>query len=363
MKNDEQYMLRAIEVGEQARRHSSPNPWVGCVLVKNDHIIAEGFTQPPGHAHAEIMALGKAKGEANGSIAYVTLEPCAHFGRTPPCTAALIKAKVKRVVIATEDPDPLVQGRGIAELRRAGVDVTCGVCSEAARLSLRSYLHHRKTGKAYCLIKMAVSIDGRVAAKDKTSQWISSEEARVDAHTLRAKSQAIMIGSGTALADNPALTVRNIPLVVPPPLRVLCDRKGIVPGKGPLFDQTLAPTLVITSNKCLASRQLEWAECGAQILFFDEAASFEKILSHLGAKGIIQVLVEGGPSLQSELIRQRVCQEVVVYTGALILGDEGISAFRELGVSTISEGLRLSLHTTKSLGSTIRSDYFITSET
>lgn len=360
MNTDELYMRSALKVGEKARIISPPNPWVGCVLVQNGLIIAEGHTQAPGQAHAEVMALRAAGETACGATAYVTLEPCAHYGKTPPCTNALIEAKVKRVVVALEDPDEKVSGRGVALLREAGIEVTVGVCARDAEISLRPYLHHRKTGKAYCLLKTAVSIDGRVAAKDGSSKWISSTEARLDAHFLRSTSQAVMVGSGTALADNPALTVRGVPVPLRQPLRILLDRKGVVPAKGNLFDASLGPTLVITGPACPISRKDEWQASGAKVFQLEAGMAFESILSYLGSQGIIQLMVEGGPTLHSALLREKVCQELVIYTGEVILGASGLPAFNDLAITTIEEALHLSLINTKKLGHSIRNNYFVT---
>lgn len=360
MNADETFMQLAIEEGERARLLSPPNPWVGCVLVKNNQVIGKGHTQPPGLAHAEVAALEEAGGNAQGATAYVTLEPCSHFGRTPPCSKALIAAKIRRVVIALEDPDQRVFGKGALELRQAGIDVVIGICAAAAENSLRPYLHHRKTGRAYCLIKTAISIDGRVAAQDGTSQWITCKEARLDAHRLRAASQAIMVGSRTALADMPALTVRNVSPPREPPRRLLFDRRGLVPACGPLFDTTSASTEVFTTEASPKSRRREWAACGATVTVIENDAPFETILSFLGTKGIIQLMVEGGAALQSSILQQGACQELVTYVGPLILGDLGLPAFKELPVTTLRQAPQLCLNRVIKVGNSTRIDYFLT---
>lgn len=357
MTNDERYMLRAIEVGERARLLSPPNPWVGCVLVKNGQIIAEGFTQPPGEDHAEVQALREAGLHAEGATAYVTLEPCAHFGRTPPCTKALIEAGIVRVVVALQDPDALVSGKGIAVLQEAGIEVDVGVCRERAENSLRPYLYHRKTGRAYCILKTAISLDGRVAAEDRTSRWISSEEARLDVHLLRANSQAIMVGSGTAKQDKPALTVRGVPLPKKQPLRILFDRQGVVAPFTPLFDVLLAPTLVITSTACSTEVKASWEKSGASIYIIENDEPFENVLSYLGSIGIIQLLVEGGPSLQTSILKQRACQELVFYVGAVILGSQGVPVFGDLSIPTIKEALPLQLNSVSVMGDSLKIHY------
>src|SRR5436190_7060794 len=258
-------MARAVAVGEQGRRSAPPNPWVGAVVAVDGRIVGEGFHEHPGAPHAEVRALAVAGDAARGATVVVTLEPCSHHGRTPPCADALIGAGVRRVVVALEDPDPLVHGRGIQRLRDAGIDVVVGVGADVARSSLAPYLHHRSTGRAFCLAKVATTLDGRIAAADGTSQWITGEAAREDAHDLRAECQAIVVGSGTALADHPALTVRGVPDAPITPLRVLLDGRGRVPAEGALFDPALGPTLVFTSERAPNERIDAWRAAGAKV--------------------------------------------------------------------------------------------------
>src|SRR6476646_8103627 len=202
----ERVMRRAIDLASTVRASTSPNPWVGCVIEPGPF---EGATAPPGGPHAEAAALQRAGDHARGSTLVVTLEPCAHHGRTPPCTDAIIDAGVARVVVGIEDPDPRVSGRGIARLREAGIDVEVGVCADEVRAQLAPYLKHRRTGRPWVVLKLAASIDGRTAAPDGSSKWITGEAARADAHRLRAESDAVIVGAGTVRADDPSLTVRD----------------------------------------------------------------------------------------------------------------------------------------------------------
>jgi diaminohydroxyphosphoribosylaminopyrimidine deaminase/5-amino-6-(5-phosphoribosylamino)uracil reductase len=209
--SDDEAMAAAVAEGERGRLTAAPNPWVGCVVVEaGGEIAGRGFHRRAGEPHAEIHALGQAGDRARGGTAYVTLEPCAHHGRTPPCAPALIEAGVSRVVIAVVDPDERVAGRGVDILRSAGVAVDVGVGTDAAACSLAPYLHHHHTGRSLCLVKTAASLDGRTAAADGTSQWITGAEARADAHRLRAESGAVVVGAGTALADRPTRTYRKL---------------------------------------------------------------------------------------------------------------------------------------------------------
>ncbi|HVM39257.1 MAG TPA: bifunctional diaminohydroxyphosphoribosylaminopyrimidine deaminase/5-amino-6-(5-phosphoribosylamino)uracil reductase RibD, partial [Acidimicrobiia bacterium] len=238
--DDAAAMRQAVIEGERGRLGAPPNPWVGAVVVSEGEIVGVGHHARPGSAHGEAAAVSAAGERARGATVYVTLEPCNHHGRTGPCTEALISAGVARVVVGVEDPDALVAGTGIARLREAGIDVAVGVEAATVERSLRPYLHQRSTGRAFCVVKTAVSIDGRTAAADGTSKWITGEAARDDAHALRAASQAIVVGSGTALADAPELTVRRVAAPPVPPLRVVLDGRGRVPARGPLFDTASA---------------------------------------------------------------------------------------------------------------------------
>src|SRR5256885_12437814 len=233
-------MAEAVALGERGRLTAAPNPWVGCVVVAADGRVAgRGFHHRAGEPHAEVHALREAGDRARGATVYVTLEPCAHQGRTPPCAPALVEAGVRRVVVAVLDPDERVAGRGIRLLAAAGVAVEVGVGAEPAARSLGPYLRHRRTGRPLCLLKTAASLDGRTAAADGASQWITGPEARADAHRLRAESGAVVVGAGTALADRPSLTFRGVDFgeapTPAPPLRVLLDAAGRVPAARPLL--------------------------------------------------------------------------------------------------------------------------------
>ena len=220
-------MAEAVALGQRVRTETSPNPWVGAVVVPaGDQPAAEGATRPPGGPHAEVVALDLAGASARGATVYVTLEPCSHYGRTPPCTDALIAAGVRRVVVGIVDPDPLVSGRGLARLRDAGIEVEVGVLAAEVEASLRPYLAHRRRGRPWVVLKLAATLDGRIAAPDRSSRWITGPAARRDVHQLRAESDAILVGAGTVRADDPALTVRDVPGPRPP-----AGRLGIPPGR------------------------------------------------------------------------------------------------------------------------------------
>lgn len=316
-------MAEAVELGRSVRALTSPNPWVGAVVVPvGDGPVALGATAPPGGPHAEACALELAGGAAAGATVYTTLEPCSHHGRTPPCADALIEAGVARVVVGVEDPDPRVAGRGIARLRRAGIAVDVGVGESAVRSSLAPYLKQRATGRPWVVLKMAATLDGRTAAADGTSRWITGPLARADVHQLRAESDAILVGSGTVHADDPALTVRAV---------AGRDPERIVLGSIP---------------------------DGARVL---PARSFSgdpvELLQSLGAEGIVQLLVEGGPTVAGDWHRRRLIDQYVVYVApALMGGSDGRGMLGGPGAATMAGVFRGRIESIQRIGPDVRID-------
>ena len=315
-------MRQAIALAAVVRGATAPNPWVGCVIEAADGRRFEGATEPPGGRHAEVVALDAAGSAASGATAWVTLEPCAHTGRTGPCAQALIDAGIARVVVALEDPDPRVSGRGIAALRAAGVAVEVGVEADAVRTQLTPYLKHRTTGRPYVILKLAISLDGRIAAPDGTSQWITGGAARADSHQLRAESDAILVGAGTVRADDPSLTVRNVE--GPDPLRVVL-------GKAP---------------------------AGAKVLpALEFQGELADLLDDLGNRGIIQVLVEGGATVAGAFHRAGLVDSYVIYLAPAIFGgDDARPAFAGQGAETIADIWRGAITGVTTLGGDLRID-------
>lgn len=358
--HDEERMADAARLAAGVRRHTAPNPWVGCLIERNGVVVGEGATAPPGGPHAEVRALGAAGVAARGATAYVTLEPCSHRGRTPPCADALVDAGVTRVVVALEDPDRRVAGAGIARLRAAGVEVAVGVGADVVRHQLAPYLHHRQTGRASCLVKTALSLDGRTAAADGTSRWITGPAARADAHGLRADSQAIVVGSGTALADRPALTVRGAdPAPITPPLRVVLDARGRVSATGSLFD-TAAPTLVVTTDLADPRAVDAWRAAGAKVETVPECGGridLAAALALLGGHGVLQAMVEGGAALHGALLAAGLVDRLTVYVGATLLGARAKPGLDWAGPATVADAPRLRLVGTAVLGDDLRLDY------
>ncbi|MDQ1509993.1 MAG: diaminohydroxyphosphoribosylaminopyrimidine deaminase [Actinomycetota bacterium] len=361
---DDEAMAEALQVSAAARRRSAPNPWVGCILVRDGVIVGAGASKPPGGAHAEAVALEQAADRARGATAFVTLEPCSHHGRTPPCADALIEAGVTRVVAALEDPDPRVAGAGLERLRAAGVEVVTGVGADAAARELAPYLHHRRTGRPFVVAKVAMSIDGRIAAADGTSRWITGDAARADAHELRADSQAIVVGAGTAIADQPTLTVRAVEQMPDrQPLRVVLDGRGRVPATGPLFDTELAPTLVITTSAAPADAIDAWRSAGAKVETVAPAATgagvdLDEVFELLGREGVLQALIEGGSSLTTAVFG-RYADRFVVYLAPVALGTNGVPVLAGAGPETMIDATRdlYRLVGARQLGSDARLDY------
>lgn len=360
--HDDALMTEAIAEGERGRLASPPNPWVGCVIVADGAIVGRGHHQGPGTPHAEQAALAAAGRRAHGATVYVTLEPCPHEHRDPCCADALIRSGVTRVVVATTDPDRRVEGRGIARLRSAGIDVEVGPGGEAARASLAPYLHQRRRGRSYAVLKTAVSLDGRTAAADGTSRWITGEPARADAHRLRAESQAVMVGAGTALTDRPALTVRRAePAPSGPPVRVLVDGRGRVPATGPLFDVGLAPTLVVTTEAADPEITKSWQATGAELAIVPPGPAgagvdLDAALAVLSQRGVLQVLVEGGATLHGAFVAAGLVSRLVIYMGGRLLGAAGHPVLAWPGAATIAAAPTWKITSVRDLGGDARID-------
>ena len=360
--SDEELMARAGELAESARLVTPPNPWVGCVLVRDGEVVGRGATGPyPAGPHAEVAALRDAGDRARGATAYVTLEPCDHHGNTPPCSEALVDAGVARVVVALQDPDARVAGAGLARLRAAGIDVSVGTGADAVRWSLAPYLHQRATGRAFALVKTAMSLDGRTAAADGSSQWITGIEARADAHRLRAESQAVVVGPGTALADRPRLTVREIDARLRrQPLRVVLDSRGRVPATGPLFDATLAPTLVMTTDAAPDAAVDAWQAAGAKVETVAPGADgrgvdLVGVLTRLArSHAVLQAMIEGGSRLHGAFADEHLADRIVAYVAPVLLGARALPAFGGSGPESLAAATRWQLRDVTALGADVR---------
>lgn len=359
---DDELMGRAIELARGARRRTAPWPAVGCVIARDGEIVGEGATGPfPAGSHAEVAALRAAGRRAHGAAVFTTLEPCDHHGNTPPCTEALVDAGVARVVAALVDPDEKVRGRGCARLRDAGIDVSTGIGARDAARDLAPYLHHRRTGRAYVVVKLASSLDGRVAARDGSSRWITGDAARRDAHELRADSQAVVVGAGTALADRPMLTVRDVEeLPARPPLRVVLDARGRVPAEGPLFDTAAAATLVITTEAAPPGVVDGWRAAGAKVEMIAPApgggVDLAEALALLGREGVLQAMCEGGPTLTGALLDGGHVGRIVAYLAPTFLGRGAVAGIATDRPATLADATRFRLSSVRALDDDVRID-------
>jgi diaminohydroxyphosphoribosylaminopyrimidine deaminase / 5-amino-6-(5-phosphoribosylamino)uracil reductase len=332
--DDVERMRQAMALAAQVRTTTAPNPWVGCVVVPAGPagaaapaVVFEGATAPPGGPHAEVAALARAGERARGAALYVTLEPCAHHGRTPPCTDAIIDAGVARVVIGIEDPDPLVAGRGVAALRAAGLDVTVGVAAEEVAAQLAPYLKHRSTGRPWVVLKMASSLDGRTAAPDGSSRWITGEAARADVHRLRAQSDAVLVGAGTVRADDPELTVR------------LDDGRDEAEGD--------AQPLRVVLGTAPAEARVQPA--------LELSGDLGDVLGELGRRGVLQLLVEGGPTVAHDFHAAGLVDRYVLYLAPKLFGgDDGHPLFAGPGAGTIADVWQGRLISVERLGDDLR---------
>jgi diaminohydroxyphosphoribosylaminopyrimidine deaminase/5-amino-6-(5-phosphoribosylamino)uracil reductase len=323
--DDAEHMRRAIALAASVRSRTAPNPWVGCVVVGpgGEQDTYAGATARPGGPHAEVTALRAAGDSARGATVFTTLEPCAHHGRTPPCTDALVEAGVARVVVGIEDPDPHVAGQGLAALRAAGVEVTLGVEADAVGEQLAPYLKHRTTGQPWVVLKMAASLDARTAAPDGSSRWITGPAARRDVHLLRALSDAVLVGAGTVRADDPLLTVRlDDGIDHPQPLRVVL-------GKAPAGAK-VHPALELSGD-------------------------LHEVLAELGRRGVLQLLVEGGASVAHDFHAAGLVDRYVLYLAPVLFGgDDARPLFAGPGAGTIGDVWKGRLVSVERLGDDLR---------
>lgn len=344
-------MARAFSLAERGRATVSPNPLVGCVLARDGDIVGEGWHQRAGAPHAEIVALAEAGERARGAVAYVTLEPCDHTGRTAPCTQALIAAGVSRVVAALEDPHPLAGG-GARTLRAAGVDVDFGLGRDTALRQNAVFLHGLREQRPYVILKAAVSLDGRIAAADGTSRWLTGDRARERAHRQRAEVDAVAVGSGTVLEDDPRLTVRLPDYSGRQPLRVVLDARGRTPISAAVLDRA-APTVVYTGSEA-AARPLRAAGAEVQVVSPapDGGVDLLEVLGRLWERGVRSVLVEGGAAVTGSFIGLGHFERLTVHVAPLFLGSAGLPLLRG-GPATLGDAERFSLGDVETVGSDV----------
>ncbi|MCX6010736.1 MAG: bifunctional diaminohydroxyphosphoribosylaminopyrimidine deaminase/5-amino-6-(5-phosphoribosylamino)uracil reductase RibD [Chloroflexi bacterium] len=342
------YMEQALSLAKLALGQASPNPAVGAVVVKGGEVVGQGYTQPPGSHHAEVIALKQAGRDAVGGVMYVTLEPCAHQGRTPPCTGAIISAGVSEVHMAMLDSNPIVSGRGQAELKKAGIKTALGEHEEEAKEVNEAYIKFITTGLPFVTVKFAVSLDGKIATKKGDSRWISGPESRKYVHCLRYTSDAIMAGVNTLLADNPHLTTRcsggKGGVARKQPLRVIVDGKGRTPLDSRVFSEP-GKTLLALGRKVRPEEREAFAKAGAEVLESPTASGavdLERLLKALAEREITSVMVEGGGILLGSLFDRGLVDKVIAFIAPIIIGGAGAkTAVAGDGVSEVAESFRL----------------------
>lgn len=333
-------MALAVAEAAKAVGRTHPNPAVGAVIVRGSRVVGRGFTSPPGGPHAEIHALREAGAKAKGATLYCTLEPCAHHGRTGPCTEAILAAGIKRVVFATNDPNPLVNGKGERRLRSQRVTVTKGVLREVAESLNRPFLKFMQTGLPWVTLKAAITLDGKIATSTGESKWISSEASRVHAHHLRNEVDAIVVGAGTVAADDPLLTTRlpggrNA-------LRVVLDARLKSSPKRAIFDTKVAPTLVITEQSSDSPAAKRLRARGVDVVQVPGSRrNLEPALGVLAERGALHVMVEGGAGVHQEFLKQGCFDELLLFLAPTVFGHDGLTWTGLLGVTDPKRALRL----------------------
>ncbi|MCZ0811741.1 MAG: bifunctional diaminohydroxyphosphoribosylaminopyrimidine deaminase/5-amino-6-(5-phosphoribosylamino)uracil reductase RibD [Pseudomonadota bacterium] len=350
---DARYMALALALGRRGQGRCWPNPAVGCVIVKDGRIVGRGWTAPGGRPHAEVRALAHAAGQARGATVYVSLEPCAHHGKTPPCADALIAAGVARVVAPIADSDPRVAGQGFARLREAGIEVETGICAEAARRDLGGFLSRAGTGLPHLTLKLAMSLDGRIATASGDSQWITGPEARRMVHAMRARHDAVMVGAGTARADDPMLTVRGLG-ITGQPVRVVVSRRLDLPLMSQLAQSAREVPLWLCHGPDPDAALAEaWDGVGATRIACDltgRQLDMGSVLRALGEKGITRVFCEGGGGLAASLLGAGLVDELVVFRAGIAIGAEGLPGIGALGLERLAGAERFALAETRAVG-------------
>lgn len=349
-------MTRALRLARHGLYTTSPNPRVGCVIVKHNEVVGEGWHVKAGGDHAEVVALKQAGDRARGATCYVTLEPCSHTGKTPPCTPQLIKAGIVRVIVAMVDPNPRVAGRGIAQLQQAGIEAVSGLLEAASRELNAGFIRRMTIGMPWVRCKLAASLDGRIALANGESKWITGEAARADVQRLRAQSCAILTGIGTVLADDPLLTVRGIDTQSRQPLRVIIDRQLRTPPTARLLD--VPGSLVILTAKPDPARQKILKKKGAAVVPIESDDFLREALRYLAREHEInEVLVEAGQGLSGSLFSAGLVDELIVYQAPVLLGHQAKPMLELPGIERMDQAHRLALSDMRRIGDDFRFSY------
>ncbi|MFC6463560.1 bifunctional diaminohydroxyphosphoribosylaminopyrimidine deaminase/5-amino-6-(5-phosphoribosylamino)uracil reductase RibD [Marinilactibacillus sp. GCM10026970] len=353
---DRVYMRMALKLAEKGRGKTSPNPLVGAVIVKEGSVIGQGYHEQYGRPHAEVNAIKTATEPVEGATIYVTLEPCVHFGKTPPCTDLIIESKIKKVIVAAMDPNPLMAGKGIQLLREAGIEVREGILRKESEKLNEVFNKFITTQKPFVIMKYAMTLDGKIATESGKSKWISSEKSRNHAHKTRGQVAAILIGIGTVLKDDPLLTSRIEGLSNP--IRVVLDRNLNIPESSKLLQTlNLAPTIIVTSESACVEKIDRLKQKGVQVLLMqldDGTFDFKKLMTLLGEDGIDSLLIEGGASIHAAAFEAGVVDKVAVYIAPKIFGGQNaLSPIGGKGIQRVSAAVELKTYELSQLGEDI----------
>lgn len=351
---DKHFMIKAIELAEKGRGRTSPNPLVGAILVQDGTVVGEGYHEKAGGPHAEINALKSAGDRAREATLYVTLEPCPIYGRTPPCTEAIIAAGISRVVVGLIDPNPEVSGRGLEGLKKAGIRVENNVFSQRIRRQNEAYIKFISTGRPFVLLKVAMSLDGKIATKAGDSRWITGEESREVVHKLRDEYDAIMVGIGTILRDNPRLDVRLEGRKNKNPLRVIVDSSGRIPLKAQVVETASeTPTLVAATPRITLKKVDDLKKKGVEVLILEESkgrVNLAELLNDLGRRQIASVLLEGGATLATSVVEDGLVDKFIFFIASKLIGGDAPSFLVGEGIETIQEAKELEITNVKQIG-------------
>lgn len=341
---DEHFMRLALREAEKGKGSVSPNPLVGAVAVKADKLLAKAYHKKYGGVHAEVALLEKlTKDQASGATIYVNLEPCCHVGKTAPCTSALIEAGISRAVIAHQDPNPVVNGNGIMQLSQAGIDVQVGVLEAEARKLNRAFITYMERGRPWILLKIAQTLDGRIALANGQSRWITGEASREEVHRLRAELDAVFVGALTVLDDDPELTVRHVK--GRNPVRVIADSQLRIPLEARVLKQKdKSRTWILTTDGANAEKRKQLEKAGATLIVVragaDGKVDLSAALRELARRGIASLLVEGGGTIHAAMLRANLCDELIVAQSPMLIGSEGRPSFAELGLTNLEDAPR-----------------------
>ena len=352
---DRRHMQSAMELAADGAGWVSPNPLVGCVIVKDGEVVGRGYHQRFGGPHAEVHALREAGSRAQGAVLYVTLEPCCHTGKTPPCVDAILQAHVGRVVVAMRDPNPRVDGGGLLRLESTGIEVTVGVCEAEARQLNEAFVKHVTTRRPFVTSKSAITLDGKIATRSGASRWITGEAARAAGHQLRHTNDAILVGIGTVLQDDPQLTTRLPGQRGANPLRIVVDSTLRLAPMAQVADAAQdRRTLIATTDQATDAKVRALQERDVEVIRLpacgDGRVNLDALCTVLGERGVASLLVEGGAVLTAALLKQRLIDKMVFFVAPKIIGGDGISVFGPCGVNTMEQSLSLRDLTSRQIG-------------